>query len=77
MSRHHNTQHPDRARSHYPARLAARGLSKAPAMESVESLRARQEARQRRTGSPFPVAAVWQAMEAGFQGAAREREEAA
>jgi hypothetical protein len=54
MSRHHNTRHPDRGRSHYPDRLTRRGLSRAPEMESVENLRSKQEARERRTGSPFP-----------------------
>jgi hypothetical protein len=55
MSRHYNTQHPERGRSHYPDRLSARGLTKAPTMPKVEDLRKIQEARQRRTGSPFPT----------------------
>lgn len=42
MSRKCNTQHPNRGRSHYPERLAARGLTRAPAMPTVESLRSRQ-----------------------------------
>lgn len=57
MSRHHNTRHPDRGRSNYPARLAARGLNKAPALEAVDNLRSRQERRIAQTGTPFPVAA--------------------
>lgn len=55
MTTRHNTRHPDRVRSRYPERLARRGLTRAPAMESVEALRSRQEARIRKTGSPFPV----------------------
>jgi hypothetical protein len=42
MARKHNTKHPDRGASHYPDRLAARGLSRVPAMATVESLRKRQ-----------------------------------
>lgn len=42
MSRKYNAQHPDRGRSHYPSRLAARGLTKAPTMPSLDSLRSRQ-----------------------------------
>lgn len=42
MSRKHNTQHRDRGRSNYPERLANRGLTKAPTMPTVESLRSRQ-----------------------------------
>jgi hypothetical protein len=42
MSRKHNTQHPDRGRSHYPDRLAARGLTKAPTMPDLDRLRGRQ-----------------------------------
>jgi len=42
MSRKHNTQHPGRGRSHYPERLAARGLTKTPTITSVENLRRRQ-----------------------------------
>lgn len=54
MSRKHNTRHPERGRSRYGERLTARGLSKAPAMESAEHLERVQDARKRRTGSPFP-----------------------
>lgn len=56
MSRKHNC--PKRGRrnkSHYPERLTARGLTKAPQMESVEVLRARQERRKAQTGSLFPT----------------------
>jgi len=42
MARKHNTKHPDRGASHYPDRLAARGLSRPPALPTVESLRSRQ-----------------------------------
>ena len=42
MSRKHNTQHPERSRSRYPARLEARGLTRAPALESLDRLRGRQ-----------------------------------
>lgn len=41
MSRKHNTKH-DRSQSHYPARLEARGLSKPPAMPTLEYLRRHQ-----------------------------------
>ena len=44
MSRHYNTQHPERSRSRYPARLAARGLTKTPAMPTLENLRHKQTA---------------------------------
>lgn len=54
MSTKHNTKHADRGKSHYKTRLQARGYSKAPAMEGLDTLRARQEARIKRTGSPFP-----------------------
>lgn len=82
MSRHHNTQHPDRTRSHYPERLDRRGLSKAPAMEPVENLRSRQEARIKKTGSPFPATdplAEYQALsnELHYAEAGAEEEEAA
>ena len=42
MSRKHHCKHPMRSRSHYAARLAARGLSKAPELPDVERLRSRQ-----------------------------------
>lgn len=42
MSRKYNTQHPGRARSRYPQRLAKRGLSKAPALPPLEWLRRKQ-----------------------------------
>ena len=53
MSRKHNTQHPERARSNYPQRLAKRGLAKAPALEDVDRLRARQLARVDRGAQPW------------------------
>lgn len=59
MSKKHNTQHPERSRSRYPQRLAARGLSKTPRMAEIDGsqgLRARQERREEQTGSPFPRA---------------------
>jgi hypothetical protein len=47
MTRKYNTAHPDRGRSNYPRRLAKRGLSKAPQMRTLESLRAKQERQER------------------------------
>lgn len=41
MSRKHNTKH-SRGKSAYPIRLQARGLSKAPKLEALESLQQRQ-----------------------------------
>jgi len=57
MSRHYNARHPNRGRSHYPERLEARGLSKAPRMEPLEPLRKRQEARVERGEPPWYVRA--------------------
>lgn len=54
MSGKHNTRHPDRGASHYPERLAARGLSKAPRLADPDVLRARQLRRVEQTGSPWP-----------------------
>jgi hypothetical protein len=67
MSRHHNTKHPERVEGGYRRRLQARGLSKAPTMEELETLQKRQTNRVRATctvgenhdghecnGSPFP-----------------------
>ena len=51
MSKKHNTKHTERQRSNYPLRLEKRGLSKAPQMEGVESLRKRQERREEETGA--------------------------
>lgn len=42
MSRKHNAKHPDRSPSHYPERLAARGLTKAPVMPTLDYLRRKQ-----------------------------------
>ena len=42
MSRHYNTQHPDRGRSHYPERLSNRGLTKTPTMPTLEYLHNKQ-----------------------------------
>lgn len=56
MSRKHNTKHPERSASHYPERLAARGLRKSPMLAEIEGdsgLRRRQERRAEQTGSPF------------------------
>lgn len=48
MTRRYNAKHPDRARSHYRARLRARGYTgKAPTMEAVEVLRKKQEREER------------------------------
>jgi hypothetical protein len=47
----HNAKHPDRGLSHYPDRLRARGLGKAPQMAPVDGLRNRQERRIRETCS--------------------------
>jgi hypothetical protein len=52
MTRHYNTRHDLRGTGHYPARLARRGLAKTPLMESLDSLRARQERRMAATGVP-------------------------
>jgi hypothetical protein len=57
MSRKYNCKHPDRGRSRYPLRLAKRGLSKAPAMLSLDKLREIQEARIRRGEPVWGVAA--------------------
>ncbi len=55
MSRHYNTRHDERGRSHYGERLIRRGVSSASVrMRSVESLRDLQLRREARTGSPFP-----------------------
>ena len=53
MSGKCNTQHPDRSRSNYPLRLAKRGLTRTPEMESLENLRSRQERREEQTGAPW------------------------
>lgn len=53
MSKKRNTKHPDRGRSNYPNRLVKRGLSKTPSMESIETLRKRQERREEETGFPY------------------------
>jgi hypothetical protein len=55
MSRHYCARHPSRGRSHYPERLEARGLSKAPRMEPLDPLRKRQEARVERGQPPWRV----------------------
>ena len=55
MSRKFNTKHPERGRSNYPARLSARGHSKAPQMPTLDHLREVQNARIRRQGHPFPT----------------------
>jgi hypothetical protein len=44
-----------RGKSNYPARLARRGLSKTPRMESLETLRTRQARRVEQTGGPWKV----------------------
>jgi hypothetical protein len=53
MSGKYNRLHPQRGASNYPARLAARGLMKAPAMEPLEKLRERQQRRYDQTASPW------------------------
>lgn len=55
MTKHHCTKHPTRSRSHYPERLTARGLSKAPHLEPLDLLRKRQEARVERGEPPWRV----------------------
>jgi hypothetical protein len=55
MSVKHNCKHPERSRSNYRARLTARGLAKAPTMETLETLRKRQEKRLELTGVPWPI----------------------
>lgn len=56
MSRKCNTKHPSRNRSHYGERLAARGLTKAPALPSVENLRTKQTRESWLTEHPSIVA---------------------
>lgn len=56
MTTKHNTKHPDRKRSNYPLRLAARGLSKSPRLEELEVLERRQIRREIETGAPWFVA---------------------
>lgn len=71
MSRHYNTKHTERSEGGYRRRLSARGLSKAPVMEDLETLQKRQYNRVKATctigedhdhhecnGSPFPTASV-------------------
>lgn len=53
MSRKNCCKHPQRGRSHYPERLAKRGLNKTPEMASLTQLRSRQAARERDTGVPY------------------------
>lgn len=54
MSRHYNTKHPDRGRSHYPERLDARGVTSASCrMRKLDDLRRIQRAREERTGVPW------------------------
>lgn len=55
MSRRYNCKHPLRSLSHYPQRLAKRGLSKAPSLGSLPILRARQIKRVKETGYPWPT----------------------
>lgn len=43
MSRKHNTKH-ERGKSRYPLRLRKRGLTRAPKLEDVHTLRKRQGA---------------------------------
>lgn len=57
MTKKYNGQHPERGRSRYPERLAARGLRKSPMLAEIEGdqgLRRRQERRMKEHGSPFP-----------------------
>jgi hypothetical protein len=56
MTTKHNCKHPLRGRSHYAARLAARGLSKSPRLEELEVLERRQIRREIETGAPWFVA---------------------
>ena len=51
----HNCKHPERARSRYPERLRARGLSKAPLMLPLATLRSRHLARIKEHGTPWPT----------------------
>lgn len=54
MSRKFHVTHPDRGRSNYPKRLQRRGLTKAPAMTDLETLRVQQQRRYDQMGSPWP-----------------------
>lgn len=60
MARKHNTKHLGRGRSHYPERLAKRGLSKAPALADPDQLRRTQQAREARGLPPWRRGA-WEA----------------
>lgn len=53
MSTKHNCPHPGRNKSNYKNRLLKRGLSKAPTMTPVETLRRLQEKRETETGFPW------------------------
>lgn len=56
MSKKHNAPHPERGRSRYSDRLAARGLKRAPALAEIEGtqgLRTRQERREKEQGHPW------------------------
>lgn len=57
LSKKHNCRHPERGRSGYPDRLAARGISSASVrMESLPVLRKRQLQRISLTGVPWTTA---------------------
>ena len=53
MSRKFNTRHPERGHGGYLRRLAKRGLTSAPRMDSREHLEDVQEKRTLRTGFPW------------------------
>lgn len=56
MSTKHNTKHPDRGKSRYPARLKARGQTSASVrMEPLETLRVRQDRRVEATCTKGPA----------------------
>ena len=55
MSRHHNTEHPERSTSNYKTRAGMMGTTgHLAAIEGNQGLRARQERRIANFGSPFP-----------------------
>lgn len=57
MSRKHNTVH-NRSASHYPERLSARGLSRAPEMPTLEWLQAKAARQAAAVAAGTPVEAI-------------------
>ncbi len=57
MSRKYNTVH-NRSASHYPERLSARGLSRAPEMPTLESLQKKADRLTAAVAAGTPVEAI-------------------